>query len=208
MKKVILCASLIMMIITSCSTPKQTLTYFEDISALNDTVISGTSYQLKIVPSDELFISINSIVPTATAAYNLPLANPATQSNFLTTTQPQTQTYIVNSDGYIVMPVLGAVKVEGMTTQQLTDYITQRVSESVADPMVRVEWLNFKVSVLVEVKAPGVQSISIERASILAAIARAGDVTDFGRRDNVILIREKNGKKVITRINLNDTIFL
>ena len=128
MKIRILPLILIVVLLASCKTQKNNLTYFENISEITDTIIPSADFNIKITPMDELLISINSLVPEATAAFNVPMVNPATKANILMTTQAQIQTFIVNKEGEIQVPTIGKIKVEGMTTQQLANYLTEKVS--------------------------------------------------------------------------------
>lgn len=188
----------------SCSSSKTSLTYFESEKTSDISEFTASDYQVKIVPDDELFISVTTEMPEATALYNLPVANPAERLNILAVTNPQQQTYIVKKDGYISFPILGEIKVAGLTTTQIKNLLQERISKDVVDPIVRVELVNFRVNVLGEVKMPGAIKVSRERFSILDALAEAGDMTEYGERSNVLLIREENGKISYHRLNLND----
>lgn len=192
-------------LLSSCSTNRSPLTYFEDIKGSESGTLSSEDYFVKIVPSDELLITVTSLEPAATMAYNLPLSNPAYKEALLVATQPQQQTFVVNKSGDIDFPVLGRLHVEGMTTLQLKDELVKRISADVEDPLVRVELVNFRVNVLGEVKKPGAISVNRERYTLLDALADAGDLTEYGERDNVLLIREENGQRTYHHINLNDS---
>ena len=106
--------------------------------------------------------------------------------------------------GDIDFPIIGKVKVQGLTTQQIKDKLVELISKDVDDPIVRVELMNFRVNVLGEVQRPGAVSVKRERYSVLDALADAGDLTEFGERSNVLLIREENGVKIYHRLNLNE----
>lgn len=188
---------------TACHVERSPLTYFQDIDTIEQGVELG-DYTVKIEPADELFITVNSTNPEATAMYNLPLSNPATASALTSYSNAQQQTFIVDSKGYIEMPVLGKVYCEGLTVEQLTEKLTQEISKDVKDPVVRVELMNFRVNVAGEVNRPGVQNIYRQRYSVLDALSAAGDLTVYGERNNVLVIREENGKRYYQRINLND----
>ena len=141
----------------SCtSTKDNTLAYFKDLSAAPSGTLPNPqgNYPIRIQPDDELVITVTSSVPQATAAYNMPMDNPATRSSILTTTQPRTQTYIVDDDGYIMMPTLGRLHVGGMTISEIRNLVTSKVSEDVKDPFVRVDIVNFGIDVMGEVKNP------------------------------------------------------
>lgn len=190
------------LLMTSCSTPKPALTVFKDIQAQSDGTLKTLAPAITIKPHDELLITVTSLVPSATAPYNLPLRNPATQDALLLTQQPEMQTYVVNSEGDINFPVLGKLHVEGMTLQRLTDNLTERIAAEVKDPVVRVELVNFKVNVMGEVKTPGKYDVAGERFSILDALAAAGHMTEFGDRTNVMVVREEDGEIVYHKIDL------
>jgi len=209
MKKILylLCA---ICLLCSCSA-KQNLTYFSD---LQDPVVAQQKgnlgkqdYSINLEPQDELLITVSSEVPEATFMYNLPLSNPATKANIAegTYAQAMQQTYIVNKEGNIQFPTLGTIHVEGMTTSQLREELTRRISKDVEAPYVRVELLNFKVKVLGEVQHPGVVKSDTERLTVLDALAEVGDMTVFGKRDNVLLVREENGVRTYHYMDLNDS---
>lgn len=190
------------MLFTSCRTG-ESLTYFQNADEVGES-IRNEDYAIEIVPADELFISVNSLVPEATAIYNLPLSNPAQAGSLELTTSPKNQTYIVNKDGNIQFPVLGQLHVAGMTIHELTEMLTKEISKDVENPIVRVQLMNFRVNVLGEVKNPGQIVVTTERFSIFDALATVGDLTEYGRREKVTLIREVDGVRTYHRINLND----
>lgn len=194
-----------LVVLTGCSSKKRTtLTYFTNRDTISTPVIPTENYMVKIEPGDELFITITSLIPDATAPYNLPLSNPGMLGSLEMSTQPKIATYIVNEKGDITMPVIGTLHVAGLETPQVAAIIQKEVEKDVADALVKVELVNFRINVLGEVARPGSQKISRERFSILDAIADAGDLTPYGERSNVLLIREENGKRTYHTINLND----
>lgn len=188
---------------SSCTTHITSLPYFEDIKDSISGEFAQGDYGIKIIPDDELLITVTSMVPSATAMYNLTLSNPAMRDDVLATTQPQQQTYIVDANGDIQFPVLGKLHVGGLSTQELTKELERLISKDVQDPIVRVQLVNFRINVLGEVKKPGAISVKKERYSILDALADAGDLTEYGERGNVMLIREVDGKRIYQRLNLN-----
>lgn len=193
MKKIhVVFAGLALALATSCSAPKPNLKIFDDLSTKSEGTIPLQQYKITIQPQDELLISVTSTDPTATAQYNLPLSNPATLSSINVQSSPQQQTYIVNEAGDIIFPALGKIHVEGMTTTQLAEYLTTRISADVTDPLVRVELVNFMVNVIGEVKMPGRVRGSQQRFSIIDALSSAGYMTEYGDRSNVMIIREKD----------------
>lgn len=191
---------------TSCSTSKNELTYFENVDSLliAQNSIGENSYGVKIVPEDELKIIVHSDVPEATAMYNLPLANIVDSHEIKTSSTPTVQTYTVKKDGYVELPVIGKLYVVGKTVDEVENIIRKEVSKQVKNPYVSVKLLNFRVNVLGEVNNPGVKIVTKERYSILDAIGEADDLTPYGKRDEILLIREESGIKKIYKFNLND----
>ena len=189
-------------LLASCSSNRTPLTYFEAIYTSVSTPISD--YRVKVEPGDELFVSVNSEYPDVTARYNVAQVNPATAQTTVLSGQPQNQTYIVDSQGDITMPVLGRVHVAGLNTEQIQQNLTERIARDVKNPLVKVTLVNFTVDVAGEVLRPGRIPVNADRYSVLDAITEAGDLTPYGKRDNVLLIREENGVRKSVRLNLND----
>ena len=110
--------------------------------------------------------------------------------------------YIVDKDGYIDFPLVGRLKVEGLTTGEVAELLTDEISKDVKNPYVRVQFAKFRVNVMGEVLRPGMQEVKTERYSILDALGAAGDMTQYGRRTDVLLIREENGTRTYHRLDL------
>lgn len=199
--------SMLCMVVVSCTTTKDNnLAYFKDLAAsAAGTLPEGPEREIRLVPDNELAISISSAQPEATAMYNVPLGNPATRGVISTQGQPRLLTYIIDRQGNIELPVIGTLHVQGLTTSEVTDIIKKRVSENVHDPYVRVELLGFHVNVMGEVKSPHRIYVQSQRYSVLDALAEAGDLTEFAKRDAVTVIREQNGQKTYQRLNLADS---
>lgn len=189
----------------SCSSSKDNLTYFQnnDSFAVNQG-LGNNNYAIRIVPDDELKIVVTSQVPEATAPYNLPMANYATATALSSSATPAIQTYVVDKKGCIVMPIIGKIDVAGKTIDEVAEEIKRLVEKDVKDPYVTVRFCGFRVNVLGEVNSPGAKISSKERYSILDAIADAGDLNVYGKRDNILLIREVDGVKKQVRLSLND----
>ncbi|HAP50537.1 MAG TPA: sugar transporter [Porphyromonadaceae bacterium] len=199
--------SMLCMVVVSCTTTKDNnLAYFKDLAAsAAGTLPEGPEREIRLVTDNELAISISSAQPEATAMYNVPLGNPATRGVISTQGQPRLLTYIIDRQGNIELPVIGTLHVQGLTTSEVTDIIKKRVSENVHDPYVRVELLGFHVNVMGEVKSPHRIYVQSQRYSVLDALAEAGDLTEFAKRDAVTVIREQNGQKTYQRLNLADS---
>ena len=190
----------------SCYSTKDNLAYFENADSLlvSGATIGNNNYGMTIVPEDELKIIIHSEVPEAVAMYNLPLASVVDSRETKTTSTQSILTFTVDKHGYVTLPVIGKLYVMGKTLEEVENMVRAEVSKQVNNPYVSVKLWNFRVNVLGEVNVPGVKWANKERYSILDAIGDAGDLTQYGKRDNVMLIREENGTKRIYRFNLND----
>lgn len=198
-----------LLILGSCATKRTELGYFKDIESIQTGTFGSTDYTLKVVPDDRLDITVTSIDPQATLVYNLPTQLvPVTDQTTGVTTMTASNTassYLVNSKGDITFPVFGNIHVEGMTAEQISEMLTKRISNYVEDPIVTVNISRFNVNVLGEVARPGMVQSQGERFSIIDAISKAGDITQYGVRENVLLIREEDGKKVYHHLDLSDS---
>lgn len=203
--------------LTGCSSGKTQLPYFKDVDVETLNVPIG-DFAVKIVPDDELLINVSAADPEAVEAYTVPYQHPRqrdfnfaqsqTRESFVMSTRKSNlslQPYVVNPEGFINFPVFGKIHVAGMTLEGLAEYLTEKISEKVVDPIVTVELTNFHVNVIGEVNHPGMFIVNRERFSVLDALAQAGDLTAYGERNNVMIIREENGKRVAHRLNLNKT---
>ncbi len=195
-----------LVLLGSCSSSKSNLAYFRDITSETEVVKLPPVEPIKIAPDDELFITVTSSEAAATAHFNLPSTNPATQKDLNIYQSPRQLTYIVNSRGDISFPQLGTLHVAGMTTERLQADLMSRISKWVEDPTVSVRLLNYRVNVLGEVNRPGAILVNANRYTILDALADAGDMTPYGERQDVLLIREENGnqKRVLLDITSSD----
>ena len=203
-KLIIALAAAALALLPSCSKDTTQLSYFTNIDEL-ETPATG-NFNIKIEPGDELFINVTSTAPEAAALYNLPVINPSRTSSTgdKALSSGMYLTYTVDSEGYIQYPVLGRLHVAGLTLDELQKDLTRRISVDVKDPVVSVEMMNFYVDVAGEVVRPGRYSVRERRFSVLDALSTAGDLTQYGERTNVLVIREENGKRVHARLDLND----
>jgi polysaccharide biosynthesis/export protein len=190
---------------SSCVNTKKA-TYFNNLQSVQ---MPDQDVESVIQKSDMLSINVSSLNPEATAIFNAPNQSVIASSSG-TGTSSLTTGYLVDHEGNITFPVLGYVKAEGLTGKQLTDYLSKTLADKklLVDPIVSVRMLNFKVTVLGEVNRPTVVQVPNGKISMLEAIGMAGDLTLFAKRDNVLLIRTENGKKLTTRINLEDPGFV
>lgn len=194
--RVISCMMLVsMFLLVSCRSTKKVI-YLQDVDPLKQQEIEQ-KYEVIIHKDDLLAIMVNSKNPELAVPFNMPMVT--YELGRETTGQYRVLGYLVDADGYIDFPILGKIHVEGLTRLQLTDLIKQRLIDEdlIKDPIVTVQFLNFKISVMGEVARPGSFEISGDRITLLEALSMAGDLTIYGRRDRVAVIREKDGKRTI-----------
>lgn len=187
---------LVATVITGCGSSKK-VNYFQDEGEervpLKETI---SNYQPTIQYGDMLNINVSSIEPELAVPFN----TFEIQENRMVRQIP----YIVNVDGEINFPVLGKIKVAELTTNEITSLLFERLSKYLNNPAISVQLINFKISVLGEVRSPGSYSIQNERINILEAIALAGDLTIYGKRKTITLIREQNGAREFIPIDLTN----
>lgn len=188
-----------------CTSSKQ-LTYFQS-SASNDNSIPLTKpYVPTIKRGDILSVQVSSLNAEASAFFNPYLSmastpdNAATNSGSPTVARPSG--YLVTEGGTIELPLIGQIPVAGLTNTQVAEEIRTKLKAYLKEPTVNVRNLSFKVSVLGEVARPALFTIASEQLTIPEALGLAGDLTIYGRRDNVLIIREENGNRTFARINL------
>lgn len=192
----------------SCSTTRENnLAYFKNAGeAVTGVLPQGQPMpEIKIVTDDELSIVVSSMAPEATAMFNAPLTNTGSRGDTEVSRNNRLTTYTVDHDGNITMPVIGKLNVLGKTTRQVEQLVHQQVAKVVKDAFVKVELVGFYVDVMGEVKEPQRIKVTGERFSVLDALAACGDLTEFAERGSLIVVREENGQKTYTRLNLSDT---
>lgn len=202
--------SIVTMILSSCGSTKN-VAYIQN-SDYTDLSRSSYLYDARIMPKDILTITINTVNPEASAPFNLTIANEMSTSGGRTrlASGGQTlQTYLVDNQGCIEFPVVGTLEVGGLTKagcEKLIHDKIQRFMNAEENPIVTVRMSNYKISVLGEVNKPGMFTVGNEKINIFEALAQAGDLTIYGVRDRVKLIRENaKGQKDVHTLNLNDT---
>ena len=190
----------------SCQSYKK-VPYLQDTEVVERTVRQENLYDAKIMPKDLLTIVVSCTSPELAAPFNLTIASATSVAlaNTQVTTQPVLQAYLVDNDGIINFPVLGELEVGGLTKKQAEQLIVEKLKPYIKEtPIVTVRMVNYKISVIGEVTRPGTFTINNEKVNLLEALAMAGDMTIWGLRDNVKLIREgADGKQEIVTLNLN-----
>lgn len=183
---------------TSCASKKD-LIYFQP-----DSVELNTLYELnapKLQPGDILAISVTADDPRATVPFNQ-VSQYQGQGGMLQPTNPFLPTYAIDANGEIDFPKVGKIKLSGKTRTQAMDLLRREVGKFIVDPGISMVVRNFRVTVLGEVTRPGTFTIENDRLTILEALGLAGDLTIYGRRHNIMVIREQDGKKQEFRLDL------
>jgi polysaccharide biosynthesis/export protein len=193
--------------IVSCKAPKQ-VAYFQYNSADSGQVISASKpYEARIKPKDVLSISVVASNPEATKDYNLLVPQISTNLSTNLYSQPSLQSYLVESDGSIDFPTMGRIEVAGKTRRELETFLQAKIRSAFNQetPIITINIQNYSVSVLGEVARPGKFAVSNERITLLDAIAQAGDLTLYGQRGNIKVLRENaDGSREFLAVNLND----
>ncbi|MDH6307780.1 polysaccharide export outer membrane protein [Dysgonomonas sp. PFB1-18] len=199
-------------IFNSCNGYKQ-LPYLKDAGvSLSDTLTGlAIPHEPCIMPNDIISITVNSTVPGAASSFNMPAGTGSSDGSISTSTSTGTsgnlQNYLVDRDGRINFPLLGELKLGGMTVKEAQYYIVSLIyPRYIAEkPIVNIRFTNFEVSVLGEVAKPGIYKSVNGQMTILDALAAAGDMTVYGKRNNVLLVRiQDNGDVATHRIDIQD----
>ncbi|GAA4416052.1 polysaccharide biosynthesis/export family protein [Nibrella viscosa] len=182
------------------------MAYFQAQPAEEDTLTLTPRYAPKIQPGDILSIQVNSLNAEATTYFNPYVAfasiDNRSQAVASPSSLPSTTGYLVDKDGNIELPLIGKIAVRDLTSVEARERIREQLKVYLKEPTVNVRNQNFKVSVLGEVARPSLLNIPNEQITLPEALGLAGDVTIYGRRDNVLVIREENGKKEFVHIDM------
>jgi polysaccharide export outer membrane protein len=205
--KLLFALFVISMMITGCGSTKN-VAYFKNSDSVS-LEMSRVLYDARIMPKDILTITVSTTNQEASAPFNLTVATAQSLSlRASSTSQPALQSYIVDNSGNIEFPIVGTLHVAGLTKNEAEELVLSKIRSYMSDnekPIVTVRMINYKISVIGEVNRPGMFTVANEKINILEALAQAGDLTIYGVRDRVKLIREDaTGKKEIHTLNLND----
>jgi len=196
----------------SCAS-REKIAYYQDIKNLSSSEMINYSPTLKA--DDLLLILISSPVPETAKDFNLGTynmsgtPNASMQNLDLAQGQIRHQTYLIDNKGFIAMPVIGNVKLGGLTREEALELLNTSLKKYVKDPIVNLRILNYKVTLQGEVARPGTFNITTERVTLPEAISMAGDMTIYGKRDNVLVIREsEGGKKTYNFVDMTKSDFI
>jgi polysaccharide export outer membrane protein len=190
----------------SCASRKD-IVYYQDIDSASFKEKTN-SYEIKIQPDDLLMIIVSADDPEIAAPFNLKsytTVNPTKQDVAGSQT---TQLYLVDTNGCIDFPVLGRLKVSGMARSQLVQLFQDKISVYIKNPIINLRIMNFKVSVQGEVSLPGTYTINSERVTLIEALSMAKDLTIYGKRNNILIIREIDGVKTYNRVDITKADFM
>jgi polysaccharide export outer membrane protein len=186
---------------SSCVSYKELVTFDAASLPYGTTQAVNNALDLQVEPDDLLRINVYSVDPEAAAPFNI---EPAT-ANVMQVDPGALELfkgYIVDRGGFIDFPLLGPLKVEGMKLRELKDFISEKLKVYLKDPVVTARFLNFKITVLGEVNAPGLIRLTNSRVTVLDALGMAGDLTDYANRYEVVVIRETNKQRTFDKLNL------
>ncbi|TSJ43080.1 polysaccharide export protein [Mucilaginibacter corticis] len=202
---------------SSCVNQKQ-IAYFQKGINGSDTMAVAKAYVPKIQPGDILAINVGSLNPVASSFFNPYSSTPIISDNTSgaangvsaigsagiapAASQSTAQGFLVDPSGTVELPLIGSLKIAGLNTSEARDTIKNRLKTYLKEPTVNVRFLNYKISVMGEVARPSVYVIPNERITLPEALSMAGDMTIFGKRENVLIIRDENGKKQFGHIDL------
>ena len=191
--------------VSSCGAPKN-IAYFQNRLVDQPEQIDKHG-GIVIQPKDMLSIVVSSKNPELVVMFNLPVVSYQAGSEITSSSGYQRlMGYVVDNEGYIDFPILGRIKVSGLTRWELAELIKKRLIDEgyLSDAVVTVQFMNFKVSVIGEVNSPGTYTIEGDKVTVLQALSLARDLTIFGQRENVTVIRERDGERTMYQINLCD----
>jgi polysaccharide export outer membrane protein len=210
LKKSLMLLLLLVALLSSCVSRKE-LAYFRPITAESAEEINKhfeAQPEPRVKVNDALVITVSALDPEAVVPYNLPYVAYSTPTSSMIPTTPSFQYYTVDGNGDINFPVLGKIRVVDMTQSEVIKMLEDKLRAQIVDPIVTMRFLNARVTVLGEVRNPGTYYLNNGRISILEALGMAGDMTQYARRDNVLITRENHGKLEFARLDLRgDDIF-
>ncbi|MFC6860090.1 polysaccharide biosynthesis/export family protein [Zunongwangia atlantica] len=199
--------SLFLLALLSSCVSREEMVYFHNLEQFEGMENVSNFDNLEIKPNDQLIITVSAKEAEAAVPFNLPFVGRSlgSQNGLQVGGTPSFQNYLVNAEGEIQFPVLGTIRVAGMNRKELSQHFENLISDYVKDPIVNVKISNFQVTVLGEVRQPGTFPIQDEYLSLPKALGLAGDLTVYGKRKNILIVREtENGEKRHAYLDLTD----
>lgn len=194
----------VVLLLSACTVSRKTV-YFNDLPDAEKFEWAAAQFTEPVIQNDDILtINIQTVDPTNTSAINqgttMQLIGGSSSSNIA---NQQTTGFLVDRNGNVTIPMFGEIKVAGLTTHQAKQAIAEKVTVFLKEPTIHVRFANYKFTVLGEVSRPATYTVQNEKVSLLDALGMAGDLTIYGRRDNVLLIRDHDGTKEFVRFDLN-----
>lgn len=197
----------VMLLLGACNAQRNVL-YLQDVESGTEVTLPE-NYIIRLKPLDQVTVVVNSRNPELAKPFNSSSSfNALTGTNITgSASENSLQVLTIDERGYITMPILGDIACAGMTRQELATEIERRIIEGgyLADPQVNVRFAELTISILGEVNKPGRYDIKKDQLTILEALALAGDLTIYGNRSDVAVIREKDGKSIVTKLDLRSS---
>lgn len=201
------CLLSLIFLLFSCASRKD-IVYYQNI----DTIKAGqntNSYEVKIQPDDLLMIIVSAEDPEIALPFNLTTVATQNNANLLAaTSQSVIQSYLVDKSGNIEFPVLGKLQIGGLTRTEALQLLKDKIGVYIKNPIINMRIMNFKISMQGEVNIPGTYSVTSERVTLIEALSMAKDMTIYGKRDNILVIREVNGVKSYNRVDITKADFI
>lgn len=194
-----------LLLLGACGVPKD-VAYFQGVDQLTQAQLEkmNQTYSSKICPDDLLTVTVTSWDPVAVSPFNPPAFSYATEGETTVGSAAQLHTYLVTREGFINFPIIGKVQAAGLSKQEFSDSLQDKISKYVKDPIVHVQIINYKITMMGEISRPGPLTVRNDRISILDAIGQSGDLTINANRKNILIIRDNNGVKEYGRIDITD----
>ncbi len=167
-----------------------------------------TEYEPLLQNDDILSITVSAENPEVAAPYNLRTVSVSNVNGAVASQATSLDNYIIDKNGEIEFPQLGKIKLAGLTRNEAVEKLKTILSEYITNPTVHMRIVNFKISVIGEVKNPGMHAVSSERITLLEALSLSGDLSIFGKRKNIMVIRESEGTKSVAKVDITDANFL
>lgn len=203
MKKYLLAVFILPLLFSSCMSKKK-IVYLQGSQDFNNI---STNYEPIIQNDDRISIKITTLEPEAALPFNIEnVLNNANNSNSVNNNS--ISSYLVDGKGTIDFPVIGTISISGFTIDQVKTMLKEKLAVYLKDPVINIRLLNFKVTVLGDVASPGIKAFSSNRVTLFDALGASGDLSIFGKRNNILLVRDFQGVKTFNRIDITKADFV
>lgn len=194
---------LLAFLLFSCAS-REKMAYYQNIESVIG-ANNSSDFELTLQPDDMVRIVVMGDVPEVLAPFNKSVS---VGEKAINATGQDSDTYLIDKNGFILFPVVGKIKLGGLTKTQAETELNSVLREYIKKPSVNLALMNFKVTVQGEVGRPGIVNVVSERLTLPEALSISGDLTIFGRRENIMIVRESNGKKTVERVDITKADFI